>query len=243
MRTLLTLTLVLAFFSTGSLRAQYQAEYASPRVGQTADDLKRATERLADRMTRDVIGGPANTRAQLAEAVLAQQIDATATLLLELVRYRRPLPELQQVVAEITDLARRAPSFSTQVSYWRAAQESANSLGRQLGAAGQPPGSESRPVIGRLDWRGVVDNRVHLVIRGGSVEVNTIAGTGRPEGNARFTSPLPRAAVEVAVAKLAGRGVVRVVQQPARLNDFTAVIEILDAGGGDDEYRVEIVWR
>jgi len=49
--------------------------------------------------------------------------------------------------------------------------------------------------------------------------------------------------VEVSVNKLSGRGTVRVLQQPSRANDFTAVIEIYDTGGGAQEYRLEIVWR
>ena len=45
------------------------------------------------------------------------------------------------------------------------------------------------------------------------------------------------------VTKLAGRGTVRVIQQPAGTNDFTAIIEIFDDGGGSQEYRIEVTWR
>jgi hypothetical protein len=242
MRRVLASVFALVLVSAASAVAQYQ-QNPSTRAGQAADDLKRTTSRLAERTLRDAIGGPSNAPTQLDEAVLAQQIDATAALVLELVRYRRPVQELQHVTGEVTDLARRAPSFSSHGAYWRAVQDSANALSRLLGVSAPLPGPPSRPVIGRLEWRGVVDDRVHLAVRGRTLEVRTISGTGRPEGTSRFTSPLPSSAVEVDVTKLGGRGAVRVIQQPSRLNDFTAVIEINDAAGGDDEYRLEIVWR
>jgi hypothetical protein len=47
----------------------------------------------------------------------------------------------------------------------------------------------------------------------------------------------------VSVEKLAGRGTVRVIQQPARTNDFTAIVEIYDDNGGSQEYRIEVTWR
>ncbi|HXT68612.1 MAG TPA: peptidase inhibitor family I36 protein [Vicinamibacterales bacterium] len=96
---------------------------------------------------------------------------------------------------------------------------------------------------GRMEWRGRVDDRIHLVIKGRSVEQRTISGTALAEGRATFTSGLPNEAVRVSVETLAGRGQVRVVQQPARTNDFTAIIEIFDDRGGAQEYRLEVTWR
>ena len=63
------------------------------------------------------------------------------------------------------------------------------------------------------------------------------------DGNAMFTSGLPNETVLVSVEKISGRGIVRVVQQPARSNDFTAVIEILDRNSGEQEYRIAVTWR
>lgn len=243
MRTFLASALTLAIGSTILAAPQFQSDYSTQRAGLAADQLKRATQRLAERTLQDVLRSPGNTRAQLDEAVAAQQVDATASLIIELVRYRRPVEELRQVVTDLADLARRAPSYSAQSAYWRPVQDGVMALNRELGGLGPAPGRSNRPIIGRLEWRGWVDDRVHLVIRGASVEVRTISGTARPERGARFTSPLPNGAVSLEVAKTAGRGTVRVLQEPSRLNDFTAVIEIYDAPGGDDEYRLEVVWR
>jgi hypothetical protein len=97
-----------------------------------------------------------------------------------------------------------------------------------------------RPIVGRVSWRGMVDNRVELVVRR-TVEDDCRDGdVGRRRS---FTTPLPTIAVAVDVNKLGGRGSVRVLQQPARANDFTAVIEIYDNGSGAQEYRLDIFWR
>jgi hypothetical protein len=43
--------------------------------------------------------------------------------------------------------------------------------------------------------------------------------------------------------KKAGRGEIRVIQQPSRDNNFTAIVQILDDASGAREYQVEITWR
>jgi len=84
---------------------------------------------------------------------------------------------------------------------------------------------------------------VQLVIRGRTIETRTLSGAPHPDGIANFTSALPNLSVDVDANKLSGRGTVRVLQQPARANEFTAVIEIYDAQSGSQEYRLDIVWR
>jgi len=119
--------------------------------------------------------------------------------------------------------------------------------GQGLGRGNQGQGRGGFPapdmVTGRVEWRGRVDDRIHLAIRGRSVEQRTISGTALGDGRAVFTSALPSESVRVSVAKIAGRGSVRVIQQPARTNDFTAIIEIYDDNGGSQEYRIEVTWR
>ena len=95
---------------------------------------------------------------------------------------------------------------------------------------------------GRVHWRGTVDDNVQLVIRDDRVDVRTIGGSEYSDANYNFTSPLPRRRITVRVNKLKGRGEVRVLQQPSRENDFTAVVEIRDSGGGAREYEIEILW-
>ena len=110
--------------------------------------------------------------------------------------------------------------------------------GQRGGAAG-----DSAQADGIVEWRGRVDERVQLLIRGRAIEERTLSGTGFPEGRAGFSSALPAAPVRVGVRVLAGRGRVGVVQQPARQNGYTAVIEIYDPERGAQEYRLLMNWR
>jgi len=96
---------------------------------------------------------------------------------------------------------------------------------------------------GKVFWRGMVDDKVQLVIKSDTVEENTISGQANPDGVFSFTSPLPEAQVNVNVNKKRGRGKVRVIQQPSAGNDFTAIVEIYDDGGGAREYQLEIFWK
>ena len=115
--------------------------------------------------------------------------------------------------------------------------------GQTTGQGRGPTFGSSQSATGRMKWRGRVDDKLQLVIRGRAVDHRTISGTAMREGSASFTSPLPAEAVRVTATRLSGRGTVRVVQQPARSNDFTAIIEIFDDGGGSQEYRIEVTWR
>jgi len=47
----------------------------------------------------------------------------------------------------------------------------------------------------------------------------------------------------VSVRTLAGRGDVRVVQQPSRQNGYTAIVEINDPTRGAEEQRLQVIWR
>jgi hypothetical protein len=61
------------------------------------------------------------------------------------------------------------------------------------------------PTDGSLEWRGRVDDRVQLVIRGRAVQERTLSGTRYQDGRAVFTSGLPAEPVRVTVRTLAGR--------------------------------------
>jgi hypothetical protein len=235
-----------AFLVSLTVMVAAQADYPFPRVGQEADQLKRATMRLAENALQDLVRSYNTSRNDIQHVMLAQEIDGAATVLVEMVRNRRPGWEVREVASQLTDLSRRAPSFGSQASLWRTVQNEIVDLNRALNM-GFPgpgnPGPPERPIIGRVSWRGMVDDRVQLVIRGRSIETRTISGAPYPDGATSFTSPLPNVGVDVDATKLNGRGTVRVLQQPARANDFTAVIEIYDANSGAQEYRLDIVWR
>ena len=89
----------------------------------------------------------------------------------------------------------------------------------------------------------MVDDRVQLVIRGRAVQERTLWGTRSNTGTAAFSSALPSQPVQVSVRTLAGRGDVRVVEQPSRENGYTAIVQITDAPRGAQEYRLQVTWR
>ena len=222
--------------------AAAQSDYSASRASDAADQIRRATSRLAQQATNDLMQSSSNSRTAIQDALLAAQADSAAALLVDMVRNRRSGAELREVGSHLMDLCRRTPSYSPQSSQWRQVQTAVDDFTRTVGG-GSGSGSGSRPVIGQVSWRGRVDDRVQLAIRGKSIETRTISGAKNPDGTANFTSALPGRPVEVSVNKLSGRGTVRVLQQPSSSNDFTAVIEIYDNGGGAQEYRLEIVWR
>ena len=102
---------------------------------------------------------------------------------------------------------------------------------------------DSEP-LGKVFWRGMVDDRVHLVIKADKIEHKTVSGQAKSDGVYSFTAPLPQQTVIVTVNKQKGRSKqVKVIQQPSQENDFTAIVEIYDDGGGAKEYQLEISWR
>jgi hypothetical protein len=96
---------------------------------------------------------------------------------------------------------------------------------------------------GRVFWRGMVDDRVQLVIKYDRVETRTVAGKAYPDGVYSFTTPMTDEARNVSVSMTKGRGKASVIQQPAEDNEYTAIVEIIDDKGGAKEYQLEISWQ
>jgi hypothetical protein len=246
---LFTLLSILAF--SFSAFAQ-QAEYASSRLTNYVNQLKRQTVDLADRTSANLRRGQSANRADIEEAFLASQLDASAGLFDQMVRDNRRAAELRDAAAVLNDLARRAPNYGSNNFLWRDAQRSINDINRELGNGGGGntggndggnDGGNQQPVVGRVFWRGTVDDRIQLIIRDQTLRVQTVSGRPYPDGTTSFTAPLPDRRVSVDVNKQKGRGNVRVLQQPRRDNDFTTVIEVSDTDGGAREYQLEIFWR
>jgi hypothetical protein len=103
--------------------------------------------------------------------------------------------------------------------------------------------TSAQATSGKVFWYGMVDNKVQLVIKGTSLEQRTVEGQTLAAGSYSFTTPLPQSDTTVRVTKLEGRGkVVTVVQQPSAANNFEAIVEIIDDGGGAREYLIEVAW-
>lgn len=104
--------------------------------------------------------------------------------------------------------------------------------------------AQSDNAAGKVFWRGSVDNKVHLVIREDTLEQRVIEGAAKPIGTFSFTMPMPQEAVTVGVVRKEGRSKkIKVIQQPNAENEFTAIVEIHDDGGGARDYVLEIFWQ
>jgi hypothetical protein len=106
------------------------------------------------------------------------------------------------------------------------------------GGIGIPGGSTS----GTMRWRGTVDDVAQIRVQESYVEISAVSGTPYTNGTYNFTSPLPNRRTTVRLTKISGRGDMRIIQQPSRDNDYTAVIEIRDTNRGPNDYEFELSW-
>ena len=235
-----------------SAQAQQTPNYRSSRLDELSNNLKRQTVDLADRTSEDLRRGYNNSRADLNAAFLAQQLDASAGFFQQMARDNRPAAELRDAVSILNDLVRRASGYGSNSNLWRNAQNAVSEISRELGGyngGGSGDGDNTgggyneTPVSGRAFWRGTVDNETQLIIRGNNIESRLVSGNATYNESFNFTSPLPERNKTVEVIKKKGRGTVRVLQQPRRDNDYTAVVQIVDGDGGAKEYQLEIFWR
>jgi hypothetical protein len=228
--------------------AQAQEErYSSSRLTTLSNQLKRATVDLADRTSEDLRGSSSNTRSDIEAAFLAQQLDASAGLFQQMVGDSSRASDLRDAASILSDLARRAPSYGSNSNLWRETKDTLDDINRELGGSGggnNPGGGTTSPGnAGRAFWKGSVDAKIQISVQGKSINVNTFSGQNYGGGTFSFTSALPRRNVSVEVIKKKGRGEVRVVQQPNRNNDYTAIVEITDTDSGAREYELEIFWK
>ncbi len=252
MKKLLLFTLLSIFAMSFSVSAQDSTDFSSSRLTNLSTQLKRQTVDLADRAQEAISRGFSASRSDIEAAFLATQLDASAGLFQQMVRDNRRASELRDAGTFLTEIARRAPTFGSSNSYWRDVQRSIDDINRELGGSGNGGGwgngggnnggGFNKPVLGRVSWRGTVDNEVHLVIRNNTLETRIFAGQSYGPGTFNFVQPLPNQNVQVYVNKKKGRGNAIVIQQPDRFNDFTTLIKILDSGSGAKDYEVEVYW-
>lgn len=218
--------------------------FSSSRLDNLANQLKRQTVDLADRTSEDLRRGFSNNRNELEKAFLAQQFDASAGLFQQLVRANRSASELRDAASILNDLTRRSPTNDSNRNLWRNVQNAVNDINRELGGNNNDSDSgNNNTASGRAFWRGTVDKEVQLIISNRNIETRLISGNPNPVGDFSFTTPLPTRNVKVEVNKKEGRGKVRVIQQPNRRNNYTAIVQIYDEGGGAREYQLEIFWN
>lgn len=105
-----------------------------------------------------------------------------------------------------------------------------------------PPFPGQGSTTGTAYWNGRVDDRANIIIRGNTINAQNVSGNATTTFSQNMTGSLPRRATNITVRKRDGRGSVSILQQPNRMNDFTAIIQIYDPKGGARDYKLEISW-
>lgn len=95
---------------------------------------------------------------------------------------------------------------------------------------------------GSASWSGRVDDRANIIITGNQIYAENVSGNGVQTTNQNMSGMLPRRTANITARRASGRGDVRVIQQPSRENNFTAIVQIFDQKSGADNYRVDINW-
>ncbi len=96
---------------------------------------------------------------------------------------------------------------------------------------------------GQLVWSGDVDDRAQVTIHGRDVHTDTLSGKSTGNVNSQVFGRLPTEHPVFLTLDKRGRGSVRVVQQPRRFNNFTAVVRIHDPQPGSSHYRFRLNWE
>ena len=213
-----------------------------------SDRLVSQTQDLAERSYGWFNNNRRNSRAETEALFQDQQLSASAVLFRRMARDRRSRSELQDATVQLSDLARRADRFGRQRALVNDIQRTIADIQRNLNFGGGIGGGVGGPVFpgpvssGTMRWRGTIDDIVQIRIQESIVNVSAISGTPYNDGAYNFTSPLPYRRTVVRLNKISGRGEMRIVQQPSRDNDFTAVIEIRDTNRGAGGYEFELSW-
>lgn len=241
MKNILLLVLLTILFCEAAAFGQ------SNRLIDLSNRLSSLSENLAERAYSNYAARANNNRTELDNMMIAQQFSATANTFRRMVQDRRRDVELRDGATLLLDIARRFPNSADSNFYWRDARRLVDDLARetQFGRvdSNDQPVEENKDIAGQVRWRGMVDDEVQLYISNSIVDARTISGTALPNGNYNFTSPLPKnRRLTVGFNKIKGRGNIKILQQPTRDNDFTAVIQIKDEGSGAKEYELEIYW-
>jgi hypothetical protein len=260
MKKVILFTLLAVFALSLSVSAQ-EDRYSSSRLTNLSNQLKRQTVDLADRTSDSIRRGYNSSRSDIEAAFTATQMDASAGLFQQMVSDNSNASQLRDAASILSDIARKAPSYGSNSSYWREIQRSVDDINREIGGNnngggwgngngngngnggwGNNNGGNYNNALGKARWRGTVDKEVHLVLRNNNIQTNIFDGQDYGAGTYNFTSAMPNSNVQVYVNKKKGRGNVTVIQQPDRGNDFTTIIKVLDGDGGAKEYDVEIYW-
>ncbi len=91
-------------------------------------------------------------------------------------------------------------------------------------------------------WEGEVDGKVEITVRGDRMDTREISGPMTNALKYRVYDALPARSGQVRLQMQQGRGSVKISQQPAVSNNFSAVITVEDPQGGRGIYAFQLFW-
>lgn len=94
----------------------------------------------------------------------------------------------------------------------------------------------------QVKWSGRVEG--HAIVSCGNDRCSSEAVSGAPVMHERykFTRPLPRRDVRLKLERIDGRGEIRLLEQPAETNGYTARVDVSDPEGGAGDYVFTLAW-
>src|SRR3954447_26164688 len=96
---------------------------------------------------------------------------------------------------------------------------------------------------GQCDIRLQVDNEVEVHVRGDGVSIRTLAGQGARDDGSECNAPLPSRDIEAFNYEVReSRNDIRLLAEPSRRNDFTAIVRIRDSSAGFGRYHFRLTW-
>jgi hypothetical protein len=98
---------------------------------------------------------------------------------------------------------------------------------------------------GQCDIRLQIDGEAEVSVRRDQVLIRTISGRdGRDDGGSECNEPLPdRDFPGFNFEVIESRNEIRLMAEPSRRNDFTAVVRIRDSSGGEGRYHFRLSWQ
>lgn len=99
--------------------------------------------------------------------------------------------------------------------------------------------AQNRPA---LTWEGQVNGTAVLMIQGDRVDVDNRSSASVSQTDYRFRVPLPDSAARIEVENRLGGAQVRILEQPRRNNNFTAMVEIATRGRAAQRVSLDFYW-
>src|SRR5439155_18148114 len=97
---------------------------------------------------------------------------------------------------------------------------------------------------GQCDIRLQVDNEVEVAVHRDTVSIRTISGRDARDDGSECNEPLPDRGIQnFNFQVLDSRNEIRLLAEPSRRNDSTAIVRIRDSDGGEGRYHFRLSWE